>query len=112
MHKGETVKVAVYGSLKKGFHNHYILGDSEYVEEKYIDGYIMYSLGSFPGAFEGEGKIHVEIYEVSDNLILEDLDMLEGHPNFYKRVDKGEFSIYILQRNIEDYSMQKTIEKW
>ena len=83
--------VAVYGSLKQGFHNHKLINpeqnNSLFVGRGYtIDRFIMYSLGSYPAiSREGEGNlIDVEVYDV-DDLCLLYLDMLEGHPKYYER---------------------------
>lgn len=79
--------VAVYGSLRKGLHNHKRLGtDRELVGEGIVKGFGMYSLGAYP-ALTREGKhtdVVVELYHISDKTML-DLDCLEGFPHFYTR---------------------------
>lgn len=78
--------VFVYGSLKKGFHNHKVLKDSTFIgigttKEKYD----MISYNSFPAVISnGEYHIKGEIYYVDDET-LKDLDRLEGNGTFYKR---------------------------
>lgn len=79
--------VAVYGSLKEGFGNHRVLGDSELVGSQWLSGWDMYSMGSFPAIVPGEGYISVEIYQVGSDSIAGNLDMLEGYPSFYNRVE-------------------------
>lgn len=86
-------RVAVYGSLKKGFGNHRLLEGSTFVGRSSTPG-TMYSLGGFPGVRLGgdnETSIAVEVYEVND-ATLQRLDMLEGYDerrdkddNFYNR---------------------------
>ncbi len=78
------MKVFVYGSLKQGFSNSYLLSSSKFITKAEIKGN-MYSLGAYPVAdLEGEGIIKGEVYEISpNNLII--LDTLEGYPNFYNR---------------------------
>jgi gamma-glutamylcyclotransferase (GGCT)/AIG2-like uncharacterized protein YtfP len=81
--------VAVYGTLKKGESNHYLLKDSTFVAEGITnEEYDMVSMGSFPSIISGGKIIKVEIYEV-DEATLKRLDQLEGHPHFYRR-DKVE----------------------
>lgn len=84
------VKIAVYGTLKKGFHNHYLLENSKFITKaKSVDKLPMIQGWGFPYAFEALGvghNIKVEIYEV-DNQTLKDLDCLEGvsSGHYYRR---------------------------
>ena len=78
--------VAVYGSLREGFGNHSLLGDSELKStERLRGGFTMLHLGGFPGVvLEGDSDITVEVYEVDDDVFAR-LDQLEGYPSFYNR---------------------------
>jgi len=76
--------VFVYGSLKKGFSNHRLLSTSEFVSKGTVHDAELYSLGGFPALVSGGGSVEGELYEVSPET-LRNLDMLEGHPNFYRR---------------------------
>lgn len=79
------ILVAVYGSLKKGFHNDVHLEQANsFVGTGSISGFEMYDLGSFPMIVPGEGPVNVEVYDVSDN-VFRSLDCLEGFPHFYDR---------------------------
>ena len=79
------ILVAVYGSLKKGFHNDvYLERANSFVGSGTISGFEMYGLGGFPMVVPGDGRISVEVYSVSDD-VLESLDRLEGFPHFYDR---------------------------
>jgi gamma-glutamylcyclotransferase (GGCT)/AIG2-like uncharacterized protein YtfP len=77
--------VAVYGTLKKGFGNHYLIEGQKFlgIGETPPD-YAMLSFGSYPGAIDGDERIQVEVYEV-ENKALQRMDNLEGHPSFYRR---------------------------
>lgn len=86
-------KVAVYGSLRKGFGNHGRLQGATFVgETTTTQPYAMYSLGGFPMVqLEGAkiGPVTVEIYDCNADQ-LRGLDQLEGyrgpgHNNFYER---------------------------
>lgn len=79
------MKVAVYGSLLKGLHNHHFLEESKFIQDDLIPGLKMLNLDFFPGCVSGEDDIVVEVYEISEET-LELLDRLEGVPNFYERV--------------------------
>lgn len=80
-------KVFVYGSLKNGFHNHRLLEQSKFLGVASGEGYRMVSLGSFPGLLHGDKTVVGELYEVDDNTF-KSLDRLEGHPEFYKRLER------------------------
>lgn len=93
--------VAVYGSLRKGFGNSGLLKDSVFLGTTDIPGFIMYSLGSFPGIMPDKDKsIFAEVYEITE-ATLERLDRLEGNPTFYKRelveTPYGQAWVYVLQ---------------
>lgn len=80
------MKVAVYGSLRSGFHNHRIIASSKFLGTCETDpNFTMVALGSFPGIFmHGNTSIKVEVYNVSEE-IFKELDRLEGYPSFYNR---------------------------
>lgn len=79
------MKVFVYGSLKKGFHNNCVLGDSEFVCTDIVTGYSLVDLGSFPMALpDPNGYIIGEVYYITPET-LEALDRLESEGSFYKR---------------------------
>jgi gamma-glutamylaminecyclotransferase len=86
-------KVAVYGSLRKGFGNHgRLLGATFVGETTTVQSFSMYSLGGFPFVqLNGAevGPVTVEIYDCNADQ-LRSLDQLEGYRgdganNFYNR---------------------------
>lgn len=100
-------KIFVYGTLLSGFGNHKrLLEDkSTYLGTAKIRGK-MFSMGGFPGVAEGEECINGEVYEVNDE-VLKSLDILEGHPNVYKRTvvelipdEEGEWDGYKVETYI------------
>lgn len=86
MRAPEIITLAVYGSLRQGFHNHHLLAHCEFLGTfNSANRYTMVDLGSFPGLFHGDtSTIVVEIYRV-DEATLAKLDILEGHPKHYQR---------------------------
>lgn len=83
--------VFVYGSLRKGCHNHFYLEKSEYIGTFRLNGFRLLKLcSSYPTAIRTNNvndEITVEVYEISDET-LNTLDRLEGHPNsnlFYRQ---------------------------
>lgn len=87
-----NMKLAVYGSLKKGYSNHKVIRDTgTYLGSCWVEDYALADEGHFPSAFKFPGKkIWVEVYEVSPTTLAA-TDRLEGyHPerstdNFYTR---------------------------
>ena len=105
--------VATYGSLKKGFHNHGLMQGSEYRGIDSLSGFAMYKCSIFPMAVASDDTndtIMVEVYEVSKETLCQ-LDYLEGHPEFYRRVHVdtiyGDAFIYIGSRNQIRDNMKK-----
>ena len=104
----------VYGSLRKGFPNHYLVEDSPYIGEfTTVDTYLMVGTKSksFPYILHKTYAIanqttHIlgEVYDISEDT-LGKIDRLEGHPDTYLRLrvcitNGKEFlfsSIYILE---------------
>lgn len=91
----ELIKVFVYGTLKKGFANHYLMQDGRNGMARFIT--IGHTKDVFPLVVgtdasipfmlpvKNQGKqVHGEIYEVDKN-VLSKLDDLEDHPTWYKR---------------------------
>lgn len=107
--------VAVYGSLKRGFGNHQLLTDAEFLGEDTIGGWRMLHLGGFPGIIDGNSEeiILIEAYKVSDDEFTR-LDSLEGYPSFYNRkqvsTSFGDAWIYFLNDQ-EYYAKQNTVVK-
>jgi len=75
----KKILVFVYGTLKKGFHNHYLLAGSQYLGNAKTEPiYQMYSAGGFPiVSREGDKEIIGEVYSVSE-ACKKALDRLEG----------------------------------
>ena len=85
--EGESFKVFVYGSLKKGFHNNRYLTDSKLIGNfDTEDKFKMFDLGYFPAVvFDNTGyPLRGELYEV-DRSTFKNLDSLEGYPHLYDR---------------------------
>jgi len=97
-------KVFVYGTLLLGQCNQHAMSngeDSQFLGEDWLDrndstGYVMYSLGAYPGVVEfpgfvaeretsGNGMVRGEVYSIIRPRLLARLDRLEGHPHFYER---------------------------
>lgn len=109
--------IFVYGSLKKGFHNHFRFIESNHAIylRKYLTEpkYTMLHLGEFPGVYQGgDTAISGELYNIPVDF-LSILDELEGCPYFYKRIlidtDEGQAWMWVLNK-INCYSNYSKIE--
>ena len=79
--------VAVYGTLKRGFGNNYLLRGSSYIGKGETKNRYPMVASGIPYVIDNEGKGHnidIELYAVSDTTLAE-LDSLEGHPTWYRR---------------------------
>lgn len=80
--------VFVYGTLKSGFYNNRCIEGGKLIATGNTrNKYGMKHLGSFPGIDMSVevSQIHGEVWEVSHDMLLHSLDMLEGYPSFYDR---------------------------
>jgi len=114
----EMFRVFVYGSLKSGGDIRGLnqFGDGAAIigktRTKYPD-YEMVDLGAFPGVFlNGDNFIEGEVWEV-DKETMQDLDAIEGYPNFYNRqeiyTELGKANMYYLDRKTyKDISNQES----
>ena len=100
------VRLAVYGTLRKSFGNNYLLKNSEFLGERALTlPFKMVDLGSFPGLTPDDkfNTIIVEVFNVSETLLMSRIDALEGHPNFYTRIsidiDNKPTYIYVLTQD-------------
>ena len=81
----EKFYVFVYGTLRKGFRNHYLLSSSKFIGYGMTkDKYSLYADGIPYVVKIPNTQIKGEVYEVDKNT-LDVLDDLEGHPDFYRR---------------------------
>lgn len=81
-------RVAVYGTLRKGFGNNLLLGNSKLIDTALSEFWgTMYSSGGFPilSLDEPLSKVVVEIFTIENEVVFEDLDGLEGYPYWYNR---------------------------
>ena len=96
------MRVAVYGTLRKGEVNHYLLGEGKYLGTiNTAPEYTMYNLGHYPCIkHEGNTSIEIEVYQISPRC-MRGLDRLEGYPSYYNRelipTEYGDAWIYFIR---------------
>lgn len=80
--------VAVYGTLKQGFGNHRLLTNATFIGEGRTKDKYRLCVSGLPYMIRGkhdEGhNVVVELYDCNP-FEMYNLDILEGHPRFYKR---------------------------
>lgn len=85
----ENIYVFVYGSLRTRCYNHPRLLDCKYLGTFPLKGFKLYRVcASYPGAIytkDDNDIITVEMYKI-DSEKLAELDILEGHPYSYERI--------------------------
>jgi gamma-glutamylaminecyclotransferase len=118
-----TGKVAVYGTLKRGFHNaHFLAGVKFLGTAKTFEKYPMLDKG-IPYLFNVPGNgfnIVCEIYEIVDSEMMHNLDRLEGHPRHYTRTpvnvilngQKIEVFIYFANFDFTEDTFDSCIENY
>ena len=78
--------LAVYGTLRKGFHNNSLLKDSEYIGNgKTVNKYCLRASGIPYLSKEPKHNVVIDLYKVDKDLLEGRIDSLEGHPRWYKR---------------------------
>lgn len=97
-----SVTVFVYGTLKRGKHNNYLMSNSKYLGVGVTKRkYAMYEHGiPYVSQKTQTTEIVGELYEV-DRHTLKSLDMLEGHPDWYVR---QEVEVLFIQDHIANFS--------
>lgn len=74
-----TVLLAVYGTLKKGYGNHALIAQAQYVGCDNLREISLYDIGPYPGArLEASSGIEVEVYAVTPCQLAR-LDQLEEY---------------------------------
>lgn len=80
-------KVLVYGSLRMGEGNNYLLEGSDFMGEIKFTGFTLHNLGYYPAIVENEEngqEIVGEVWEITNDTFNR-LDRLEGYPHYYNR---------------------------
>jgi len=106
-------RVFVYGTLKRGCHNHHFLAGQEFLgEARTVPGYALFLLGDYPGMVRRIGTFDDVIGEVwaVDTAGLTALDELEGvGAGLYERVPVHLLAPFADQR-VETYLYLRKLE--
>lgn len=102
----EPTNIFVYGTLKRKYGNHGVLGNARFLGEGVVtSGSFSMFNGGFPFVsddirfHEYRGDIVGELYQTSDKRILDNLDRLEGVPFLYvkREVDVTTLDGFVFQ---------------
>jgi len=80
-----TVRLLVYGLLRRGEPMHGLVAGAVFLGEKRIAGYDLFHMGEYPAAVPGTGGITAELYELPSPAILAVLDEAERVPTLFRR---------------------------
>ncbi len=82
--------VFVYGTLKRGEHNHRLMDGAEYVCDTHASNCVLVDLGGCPGMIIGSAEPECaakgEVFKFEDVRVLRTLDQLEQEGSLYKRI--------------------------
>lgn len=86
-----SIKIAVYGTLRKGKPLHGHLEDAIFLGEDWVEGYELYVDG-LPYAVRGNGKLKVEVYEVDEETfeLLNNIEVGAGYMPVEVNTEFGE----------------------
>lgn len=96
-----TIKVAVYGSLKKGKYNHPMIEGCEKVGDITIKG-TLYRVSSYPAIVEeGDNEYPAEVYELPPDIYsrIKRMELGAG----YKEVMVGDSIVYYADESLKEY---------
>ena len=96
----DKIMMFVYGTLKIGERNNKLIIDERFIAATDVRDMVLINKPDYPYAIDRKGrKIHGELYQISEEC-LEQLDVLEGYPEYYDRkivnTDDGRAWIYYL----------------
>ncbi len=80
-----TLRILVYGLLRRGEPMHGHLAGARFVEEVRVPGYDLFHMGEYPAAVPGAGVLVAELWELAGAEALDALDLAEGVPTLYRR---------------------------
>lgn len=75
------IDIFVYGTLKRGYHNHRLLKEAQFLGEAWLENYGVFDVynGGFPGIKLCEGKkVYGQVYRINEEE-LKRVDRLEGY---------------------------------
>jgi gamma-glutamylcyclotransferase (GGCT)/AIG2-like uncharacterized protein YtfP len=96
-----TVRLLVYGLLRRGEPMHGLLAGAEFLGEQRLEGYDLFDLGEYPAAAPGTGVITAELYDLPSPAVLQVLDEAERVPTLYRRELVRDAWLYVYARPVE-----------
>jgi len=112
----EKINIGVYWTLKRGESNHYLIEKAKLVWNTYVNCYwitwMWFPKADFIFNWKTPIQLEIEVYEVTDENMLKNLDRLEWHPNWYERmfIDTPIWPVQIYQMKTERVNYLPTKE--
>jgi len=107
--------ILVYGSLRKDHYNFNRCGKQKFVKAMKLNGYDLFSLGSYPAILEGKGDLVVELHEVDDltHKNIQRMELGAGYSEKPIEVDGVTASLYVFNnKNIAKTQTQVKSGDW
>ncbi len=109
-------RICVYGSLRKNEFNYNRMidnyGEESIIYEKTveIDGYNLYSLGSYPGVKHGEGKLTVDVLLVEENCynIIFNMERNANYSHSFVNIDNKSCMIFVYNGKVNEKNLVKS----
>ena len=96
------MKIAVYGSLRKGEFNFEVFqlcfsGKVEFLGTTTLHGYDLYSLGSFPAAVVGSNDIVVDLLDVDARVfsVIQEMEFSAGYYEDSVEIEGENYGIFL-----------------
>jgi gamma-glutamylcyclotransferase (GGCT)/AIG2-like uncharacterized protein YtfP len=107
-------RICVYGSLRVGEYNYNYFKsrygeDMKYIRTVMLEGYKLYSLGSYPGIKESQGveTLLVDILEVSEDLYysITEMELGAGYSCKQLNIDGIDTTLYVYEGPVSDKNL-------
>lgn len=91
----KNMKIAVYGSLKKGKYNHDLLGDAKFLGDIKVKG-TLYLVSTYPVLLQGENEYDAEVYDVPEHNFntVSRMEVMAGYVPTIVSTEYGDVIVY------------------
>lgn len=104
----------VYGSLREGMYNHYLIKSQKKLADAKIHGYKLISLGSYPAIFKtgnDEDIVVGEVYKITDKDIAQSMHNMEIGAGYHvDEVQAGEHKAFVYARSEDKLPQLNVVE--
>lgn len=110
-------RICVYGSLRLGEYNYNYFkerygNDMKYIRSIILEGYKLYSLGSYPGIKKSQNNepLMVDIIEVSDEVyhFITEMELSSGYGCVALNIDNIDCTLYVYKGPVYEKNLVKS----